>query len=336
MKRYHIFSTLLFVSVFFLAACGPSAEEIATLTAAAWTPTPQPTPTATTPPTPTPIPYDLTFQVTDLEGNPLADVDVSIAELGADESGTQTTDDLGEARWTNLPGDTASIHVFGQGYTLIDRAETLTRGPNSFTVELERDPFGLLVSDYVTEEQTLLFIEDFQDGKDDFEVLLGDWQVVEDAENPGNWVIQINQQGSEDFAFASLGPDEHYDNFIIEYKFRWLEIAPFTGDEWQSMGFGFWDSFSLGHYAPNNGWLQLIDLSDWSFPLQVQRSFKIGTWYTVRAEVNRPEFRVYLNGRLLSKISDLGEGDLSEEQRYHMYALPHLLGQYDDIVFIKP
>ena len=40
-----------------LSGCGPSAEQVATMTASAWTPTPPP-PTPT--PTATPVPYGLT------------------------------------------------------------------------------------------------------------------------------------------------------------------------------------------------------------------------------------------------------------------------------------
>ena len=203
---------------------------------------------------------------------------------------------------------------------------------------MERDPFGLLSSDWVTEGETLLFIEDFQDGEEDFAEVWGDWQVVKDADNPGNMVVQINQQNNLEEAYADLGPDEFYDSFIIEYKFRWIEIVPFTGDEWQSLGFDFWYRYDIDHYPVTGGFLQILDYSKdpWTFPVQIKRSFKIGTWYTMRAEVNGSEVSLYLNGKLVSRYKNLQEVDPNSEQGYYLYALPHLIGQFDDIVLILP
>lgn len=66
-KRFHVYRfACLFLMVMLLAACGPSAEEVITMTAAAWTDTPTatatvtvtntPTATSTCTPTPTPTP----------------------------------------------------------------------------------------------------------------------------------------------------------------------------------------------------------------------------------------------------------------------------------------
>ena len=58
------------------SACGPSAEQIATMTASAWTSTPKPTSTPEPTLTPTPMPYDLTVKVTDAGGSPIAGASV--------------------------------------------------------------------------------------------------------------------------------------------------------------------------------------------------------------------------------------------------------------------
>lgn len=54
-RKYLVFSVLLIVSMI-ISGCGPSAEQVATMTAAAWTPTPLPTSTSTPFPTQIPIP----------------------------------------------------------------------------------------------------------------------------------------------------------------------------------------------------------------------------------------------------------------------------------------
>ena len=66
-----LFFAILLATVLLMASCGPSAEEVATMTAEAWTATPLPTATPTLTPTPTPIPFDVTVKITDQDGNPI-------------------------------------------------------------------------------------------------------------------------------------------------------------------------------------------------------------------------------------------------------------------------
>jgi hypothetical protein len=66
-KRAGFFVFLLFL-ILVISGCGPSVEEIAAMTQAAWTATPTSTPTSTPTPTPTPVPYGLSLEVVDEEG----------------------------------------------------------------------------------------------------------------------------------------------------------------------------------------------------------------------------------------------------------------------------
>lgn len=329
---------VILFSFILLAACQPSPEEIATLTASAWTPTPPPTSTPLPTLTSTPVPYDLTVQVTDIEGNLIVGADITISELGDDALALQSTNNVGQVSWTNLPGDSVSLKAYAQGYLVQEISISIIPGENYFVLKLERDPFGLLVADWASEGQTVLFIEDFQDGEEDFLEMTGDWQVIDDAENPGNKVIQINQLGSEEFAYVLFGPDEYLDNFILEYKFRWIEIVPSGDVTWLSMGFDFWDKYAIVLNPENGGIFQLLDYGpdEWKFPIQINRSYKIGTWYTIRVEVNQPEIRLYIDGKLLKTYKNLEAGDPDSDQAYLLYALPKLIGQFDDIVFITP
>lgn len=315
-----------------LTGCGPSAEEVAATyiaeTAAAASPTPAPTVT------PTPIPYDLTVQLTDEEGTFIEAVPVSIAEQNL----IQTTDAKGETSWTDLQTDNVTIETRVQGFFPIEEQVMLERGPNNITIQLERDPFGLQLTNAVADGETLLFIEDFQDGDDGFESLVGDWQIIEADDDPGNQVIQINQKEASDLAKVTFGPDRILDSFIVEYKFRYLEIAPFTGSEWQSMGFDFWNRYSVGLYPVRGGMYQLIDrhVDPWQFPVQVKRYFQLGRWYTVRVEVESPEINLYLDGRRVARYRNLQEAVEGKNDLSGLYALPHLVGQIDDIVLKLP
>ena len=201
----------------FLAGCGPAPEEIATMTAAAWTSTPKPTSTPLPTPTSTPIPYDLTMMITDIEGVPISGASVTLAELDEDDGmATQSSDEKGLVSWTNLPGETVSLAVESQGYFPGELSETIERGSNEKTISLERDPFGLLPSEACALGETPLLIEDFQDGKAqnwanitaalEFNAQNG-WTIVEDE--PGNFVLVASNSGgfaTDSYFYEDLEP----------------------------------------------------------------------------------------------------------------------------------
>jgi len=143
-----------------LAACGPSAEQVATMTASAWTPSPLP-PTATL--TPTPIPYDLAVKVVDEQGNAISWAQVVIAELNL----SSNVDETGLVSWNNLSQGNVTVRVTAQGYSKTEQQFALDRGLTETSVTLTREPFSLLPSQACAPGETLLYLEDFQDGKVD-------------------------------------------------------------------------------------------------------------------------------------------------------------------------
>lgn len=181
----------------FASACGPSPEQIATMTASAWTPTPKPTSTPMPTFTPTPVPYDLTITVTNADGDPIAGANVLFPESASDE--LFVADEMGQIVWSNLAGPTGTLSVSAQGYFNGEQFVTLERGPNEVTVKLERDPFGMLPSEGCGSTETLLYIEDFQDGQaqgwPEIDLHATGWNVNEYAEETGNFVASNN--GSE-------------------------------------------------------------------------------------------------------------------------------------------
>ena len=159
MKYKKIFFAL-WVGVVLIAGCGPTEEEVATMTASAWTQTPIP-PTVT--PSPTPMPYDLTVSVTDAEGNPVTDARVVFPESGNVEPAS--VDGSGSVSWTNLDGPAGSVTVTAQGYFKAEQSLELQRGLNEVSIQLERDPFGVVSSAACGEGESLLYVDDFQDGE---------------------------------------------------------------------------------------------------------------------------------------------------------------------------
>lgn len=142
-----------------VAGCAPpSAEQIATMTAAAWTPTPVPSPT------PTPIPYSLTVHIADESG---AGIPARVAMI---ESGTEApvqTDASGVYTWPSLSGPNGSLQVSAPGYYSASQPVTMEPGSNELAVVLQRDPLGLSPEDACAPSETPLFAEDFQSGKAD-------------------------------------------------------------------------------------------------------------------------------------------------------------------------
>lgn len=146
-----------------VVSCGPSPEQVATMTASAWTPTPKPTSTPTATPTSTPIPYDLTVRVTDTEGNPIPWALTLFPMSGSEEA--VAVDEAGQAVWRNLDGPAGTVTVSAQGYFPGEQSFNLNRGPNEIVVKLERDPFGLLPSNACGAGESLLYVDDYQDGE---------------------------------------------------------------------------------------------------------------------------------------------------------------------------
>lgn len=173
-KKYSCLILPLALSLLMLA-CGSSPEQIATMTAAAWTATPKPTntsvptlvptptPTFTPIPTSTPVPYDLTVSIVDEAGAPVAGAGIIFPESGSDEA--VAADAAGKFSWTNLAGPAVTLGVSAQGYLPAAQSATLERGLSEISVVLERDPYGLLPSTACAAGESLLYLEDFQDGQ---------------------------------------------------------------------------------------------------------------------------------------------------------------------------
>jgi hypothetical protein len=165
MKSLFVRLSIFLVVTLLISSCGPSPEQIATMTASAWTATPKPTSTPTPTLTPTPIPYDLTVSVVDEAGVPIVGASIVFPESGNGE--VVVADAAGQFTWSNLPGAAATLKISAQGYLSSEQSDTLERGPSEISVVMKRDPYGLLPSTACAPGEKLLFMEDFQDGQTD-------------------------------------------------------------------------------------------------------------------------------------------------------------------------
>ncbi len=214
---HRVMTVFVCLLVILLIGCGPSEAEIAAMTQAAIptaTSTPVPTPTNTPTPTATPIPYDLTVTVQDAEGNPVEWVQIALPESG-DETPI-AADDSGSAQWANLPSEAITLKVSAPGYFGVEQAATLERGPNEIAVTLEADPNGLMPAAACAPGETLLYVEDFQDGH------AQGWGQVEAAVEfnaPNGWGIGPDPDNGEDLVMLG-GNAEHTADSLGGYEFE--------------------------------------------------------------------------------------------------------------------
>jgi hypothetical protein len=102
--------------------------------------------------------------VDEASGVPIAGANLVFLELGDTPA---QTDAQGKFSWNNLAGEAATFQISAQGYIPAGDAITLQRGVNELTVKMRRDPFGVLPSEACAANETLLYVEDFQDGQTD-------------------------------------------------------------------------------------------------------------------------------------------------------------------------
>lgn len=313
-----------------LAGCGPSAQQITTMTAAAWTPTPAPTPTAT------PIPYDLTVHIADEGGAPLTGASVVLLESGSNQP--IQIDASGQYTWTNLQGPEVNLSVSAPGYHPAVQPVTLERGSTEMALILQRDPLGLLAADACAPDEKLLYMEDFQDGK------AQGWQHITAATDFGaqnGWGVVQKEEGNQVAAFTGGHEDLDdlqgmtFDNFAWRlriqaqgrdgFSFINLKHAPKPGGEtrypiqWGTTPFMTLtrlDIPDVGHFPVGNSSLRV----------------KEGQWYYAEVSVYQGLIQVWVDGRKLIEYQDpqpLPAGMISLEA--HAPNDPNTAYYFDDL-----
>lgn len=283
-----------------LAACGPSPEEIATMTASAWTPTLPPPTQTPIPPTPTPIPIDLTVTVVDETGAPISGASISFPESG-DDTAVQT-DGQGQYSWSNLAGEAATLTISAQGYMPNSANQTLVRGINEVSIVLQRDPLGLLPSEACAVGEKLLYAEDFQDGKaqgwPEIEVAAPGWKVLPDADLAGNTLLT-----------ATMGaPWTFYNREQVDLNNAvWRLRYKYTGESFTHFNFRFIENPQLsarymyvaGVYSNLQRMQNTPGVGLGNFP-----SLKADEWHFIEIGFFNGTFTIWLDGKEVITYQD--------------------------------
>lgn len=146
----------------------------------------------------------------------------------------------------------------------------------------------------VTEDSSVLFYEDFEDGKaQQVWNILGDWQVIKDE--TGNYVYDIDNSKNAEGPCIDFG-SSNWGDYVIKYKFRvfdtgtgsWTAIA-FRRNQTRMAQYIFSiDLYNVGlHYSGLDGqWHNMINRS---------YSMKRETWYWVQVEANGTNLDIFID-----------------------------------------
>jgi hypothetical protein len=310
--------------ILILAACGPSSEELAATsaaeTAAAATSTPTSTPVPTATPTPTPVPYDLSIIVTGEEDTPLVGAEVHIEEIEG-EDGIQLSDEVGQVFWYDIPGGTVNLTVSAQGYFPSDVSEVIDRGITQLTINLERDPHGLLLDGVCAPGQKVLYIEDFQDGEaqgwsEEIKMRTMGWDIIPHPDSQGNLVLVNNHNYGAGAMLENVpfGPAVWHLQFMTDGKqiirLEWHWKYDYTDETGYVENSAYYARFE----QPNT---LVIDRqkgeSDVGLFGLTPFSIKKGEWQTVDISTFEGRFEFWFNDQILVSYKDpdpLPAGDI--------------------------
>jgi hypothetical protein len=317
-RRIACMGAVLFLSI----GCTPSTEQIATMTAAAWTPTPVPSPT------PTPIPYGLTIHVADESG---AGIKAEIVLLESGSTEPVLTDDSGTYTWGSINGPSGTLQISAPGYHPASQPVTLERGLNEVAVFLQRDPLGLAAADACAPEEKLLYIEDFQDGK------AHGWAVT--AGTPDGWTIVTGDDENRFAALTGIGmtqvelPGFGFDNSV------WRLRVQAANSDGQSL-------LNLKHYRAGADarysvlWGPTVQAAllrtDPADPETLLASGRLrarpGVWYYIEVSNHQGTLQLWVDGQKEAEYLDttaLAPGTISLES--HISADPGMAYYFDNI-----
>jgi len=258
--------------------------------------------------------YNLSASVADSDGILISGASIRVIELGKLNDAVQVSDDTGVVNWTDLPpSDTATLDISVPGYFAKLETVNLGKGDNSTSVTLEKDPNGMLAADACSPGETLVFIEDLQDGVmqgwDNLNAriqagvpLLG---IIDDPDAEGNKLLMAESPGGEN-PHVELGQNEarpfsdavwrvdikSWNN--MHFHLQWLN---------DNMG-GNYIAFIYGQNE-NAGRLEKFT-ADTNFQVFTWNK-RVGgddQWHKVEISTYQGEYQLWIDGTLLGKWLD--------------------------------
>jgi serine/threonine protein kinase len=191
------------------------------------------------------------------------------------------------------------------------------------------NPFSLQAADLLVPGEKILFLEDFQDGKETFADLIGDWQIIDDPLQPGNKVFQVNASSLDGVSRVELGILES--DYIVEYKVRFYQHS-FPDNGRNFLSFSWRDGWNYVLYLPSSQ-IYALDRYEGTEFFRGDMVIEADRWYTMRLEVKGETADFYLDGKQLSRYNPV-KSELSG--LYFIIGEGSELVHLDDIVVIAP
>lgn len=310
MKRHLGFIGLVVLCLLLFSGCGPSEAEIAAMTADAWTPTPHPTAMPTLTPTATPVPFGLTLLVVGEEEIPVSGAQITLVELETDE-GIKVTDDMGMVSWSNLPGETVTFAVSAQGYIPSESSEVIDRGDNQLEITLQRDPYGLVPSEACAPGESLLYVEDFQDGHaqgwPDIEFRAAGWDIDSNPDTPENFVARHAPISN---SWAAM-ENSYFENAVFRFQFfstggriitiHWhIAPEPYSEDGEQIEDSRYQIDFLPSFYIVTRHTLPVASI----LLAQTDYDYLVGSWHNIEISTFEDVFEIWIDGKIVFHYED--------------------------------
>jgi hypothetical protein len=168
-----------------------------------------------------------------------------------------------------------------------------------------------------------LVSEDFNEGKISMIGYSADsdkWKIF--PEGNGNNVFQVDNRNNSKYAGFSFG-DDHWKNYSIEFKLKFLNSDASIGFQLRSDG----SKFDVIDQNPNGEvYLAYPTSSEWVRTTTVNIPIQINTWYKIKAVINNDLIKYYVDDRLwIDGKSTSADGYLL------FFASPGAFAQIDDI-----
>lgn len=252
-------------------------------------------------PTPTPLPRNLSLSVVDEAGAALSNITLVVADqsLTSDANGQIVVADLAE-----------SITVTGavQGYEPLTQTLALLNGENAATAILIRDPDGILAADACLPNETLIFVEDFEDSMA---------QAFDNVERgmPG---YSIEATDANDMVLTMLNPGYNaleysgapFSNSVLRFNMK------FTGEDKDGVLLAWHENSDGSSYLSYSLLLNTLDGQDVykqfsvgdafdSFSMGVQgNKLAVETWHSFEIATRNDTTEITMDGTSLGSFTD--------------------------------
>jgi hypothetical protein len=255
------------------------------------------------------------------DGAPLTGASVILSETGEEI----VAGDDGTLNWMDLAGDTATLSMDAQGYFPKEESVSLQEGTTGVLISMERDLNELLPSEACAEGETLVYIEDFQDGMAQGwpEVEAGEegYLVGPDPDEENNLVMSItgNTINGESVDLSTHLKDQTFDNSVWRFKVKYsgkMDIKLNTQADMMD-GSRYFTDFNFGST------IGLSKIPDGGEEIKIDKSGKsisANRWYTFEVSKYEGVIEVWIDGQKIFSYDDpepLPEGYISINNTFH-------------------